>query len=78
MRDPREQAVIDVMKGYQFDAMGVMRTIFDFPYGLGLFLNLNLPVLSALIWMLGTMTRTEPARAGECRSISRAGRDCSR
>lgn len=63
VRSPQEQAVIDAMKGYQFDAMGVTRTVFDFYYGLGLFLSLNLLVLAVLIWMLGTMARTEPARA---------------
>jgi hypothetical protein len=63
VRDPQEQAVIDAMKGYQFDAMGVMRTVFDFYQGLGLFLSLNLLVLAALLWMLGSMARTAPARA---------------
>jgi hypothetical protein len=63
VRDPREQAVMDAMKGYQFDAMGVMRTPFDFYYGLGLFLSLNLAILAVLLWMVGTMARDEPARA---------------
>jgi hypothetical protein len=63
VRDPQEQAVFDAMKAYRFDAMGVMRTPYDFYYGLGLFLSLNLLILAALLWMLGTMARTEPARA---------------
>lgn len=63
VRDAGEQAVLDAMKAYRFDAMGVTRTVWDFYYGLGLFLSLNLLILSALLWMLGTMARTEPARA---------------
>lgn len=63
VRDPQEQAVFDAMKAYRFDAMGVMRTPFDFYYGLGLFLSLNLLILAVLLWMFGTMARAEPARA---------------
>jgi hypothetical protein len=63
VRDPQEQAVFDAMKAYRFDAMGVTRTPFDFYYGLGLFLSLNLLILAALLWMLGSMARHEPARA---------------
>lgn len=73
VRDPQEQAVIDAMKAYRFDAMGVMRTPFDFYYGLGLFLSLNLFILAVLLWMLGTMARHEPARARPFVGVLAAG-----
>lgn len=63
VHDAQEQAVLDAMKAYRFDAMGVMRTPWDFYYGLGLFGSLNLLVFAVILWMLGTMARTDPGRA---------------
>ncbi|MDQ8153669.1 MAG: hypothetical protein P3B98_03315 [Gemmatimonadota bacterium] len=63
VRDAQEQAVFDAMKAYQFDAMGVMRTPFDFYYGLGLYLSLFLVVMAVLLWLLAGMARTAPKQA---------------
>ncbi len=63
VRDAQEQAVFDAMKAYRFDAMGVMRTPFDFYYGLGLYLSLFLLVMAVLLWMLSGMARTAPQQA---------------
>ncbi len=49
------------MKALHFDAMGSLRTYWDFYFGFGLFLTVNLLLLSALMWHLASLVRTEPA-----------------
>ena len=59
----KEVAVLNAMKALQFDAMGSLRTYWDFYFGFGLFLTLNLLLISALLWQLASLVKTEPAIA---------------
>ena len=51
------------MKALRFDAMGSLRTYWDFYFGFGMFLTVNLLLLSVLSWQLAALVRVEPARA---------------
>ena len=59
----KEVAVLNAMKALQFDAMGSLRTYWDFYFGFGLFLTLNLLLISALLWQLASLVTTKPAIA---------------
>ncbi|MFN0194767.1 MAG: LIC_13387 family protein [Aestuariivirga sp.] len=58
-----EVAVLNAMKTVQFDAMGSLRTYWDFYFGFGLFLTLNLLLIFALLWQLASLAKTAPAIA---------------
>ena len=51
------------MKAVRFDAMGSMRTYWDFYFGFGLFLTANLLVISVLLWLLAALVKTHSAIA---------------
>lgn len=60
------QPEIDVrnaMQGFRFDAMGSLRSYWDFYFGFGLFVSVSLSVLAILMWQLGGLARLDPARA---------------
>lgn len=58
-----EVALLNAMKSLRFDAMGSLRTYWDFYFGFGLFLTVSLLLLSALLWQLAALATTEPAKA---------------
>jgi hypothetical protein len=58
-----EVTVLNAMKALHFDAMGSLRTYWDFYFGFGLFLTVNLLLLSAVLWQLASVVNTEPAIA---------------
>ena len=58
-----EVAVLTAMKTLQFDAMGSLRTYWDFYFGFGLFLTVNLLLASGLLWQLASLAKAEPAMA---------------
>jgi hypothetical protein len=58
-----ETAVLGAMKALRFDAMGSMRTYWDFYFGFGVFLSANLILLSAVMWQLATLAETAPGSA---------------
>ena len=62
-KNQEEVALLNAMKALHFDAMGSLRTYWDFYYGFGLFLTVNLLLLSALLWRLASLVRVEPATA---------------
>jgi hypothetical protein len=62
-KNQEEVNLLNAMKALQFDAMGSLRTYWDFYFGYGLFLTLNLLLISALLWQLASLVKTEPAIA---------------
>jgi hypothetical protein len=58
-----EMAVLGAMKALRFDAMGSMRTYWDFYFGFGVFLTANLMLLSAVMWQLAALAQTAPGSA---------------
>jgi hypothetical protein len=62
-KNQEEVALLNAMKALHFDAMGSLRTYWDFYFGFGLFLTVNLLLLSALLWHLAAVVKTEPAMA---------------
>lgn len=61
--NPEEVAILNSMKALRFDAMGSLRTYWDFYFGFGLFLTVNLLLLSVLMWQLAALVKAEPAKA---------------
>jgi hypothetical protein len=53
-----EIAVIETMKGHAFNVMGSMRTYWDFFFGYGLFVTLNLLLQAILFWALASYVKT--------------------
>jgi hypothetical protein len=62
-KNQEEVALLNAMKALHFDAMGSLRTYWDFYFGFGLFLTVNLLLLSALLWQLASVVKTAPAIA---------------
>jgi hypothetical protein len=58
-----ELAVLAAMKTFRFDAMGSIRSYWDFYLGFGLFLSVTLVVAAVLLWQLATLVRTTPSGA---------------
>lgn len=58
-----EVALLNAMKSLRFDAMGSLRTYWDFYFGFCLFLTVSLLLLSALLWQLAALIQIEPAKA---------------
>jgi hypothetical protein len=56
-----EIAVIENMKSHSFDFMGSMRSYWDFLFGYGLFVTINLLVQAILFWQLSGFAKTNPA-----------------
>jgi phosphoglycerol transferase MdoB-like AlkP superfamily enzyme len=61
-RSQDEMAVLSAMKALRFDAMGSLRTYWDFYFGFGLFLTVSLLLLSVLIWQLAALVDAEPGK----------------
>lgn len=62
-KNPEEASLLNAMKALQFDAMGSLRTYWDFYFGFGLFLTFNLLLLAVLLWQLASLVKAEPAMA---------------
>jgi hypothetical protein len=58
-----ETGVLEAMRTYRFDVMGVSRTYLDFYRGFGFSLTVSLLLQAALLWQLGSLARIEPRRA---------------
>lgn len=56
-----ETSLLMAMKALQFDAMGSLRTYWDFYFGFGQFLTVNLLLIAVLLWQLGSLVKAEPA-----------------
>jgi hypothetical protein len=55
-----EIAVLNAMKGFEFDFMGSMRSYWDFYFGFGLFVTLGLVLQAVLLWQLAPLVRKAP------------------
>jgi hypothetical protein len=62
-KNQEEVNLLNAMKALHFDAMGSLRTYWDFYFGFGLFLTFNLLVIAALLWQLASLAKTQPAIA---------------
>jgi hypothetical protein len=56
-----EIAVIDTMKSHHFEIFGSLRSYWDFHFGYGLFITINLLVQGLVFWQLATFVRTNGA-----------------
>jgi hypothetical protein len=61
---PREQAVFDAMRGFQFNMMGSMRSTWDFYRGYQFSTTVTFVLIVALLWLLSNMSRSAPREAG--------------
>jgi hypothetical protein len=59
-KNQEEVNLLNAMKALHFDAMGSLRTYWDFYFGFGLFFTFNLLLLSALLWLLASLVKKEP------------------
>lgn len=62
-RGPEEAAVFMAMQAYPFNIMGFRRTHWEFYRGFSLLLSATLLMLAVLLWQIGTLARSDPARA---------------
>ena len=60
---PAEDAVVQAMKDFHFDAMGRDRTLWNFWEGFNIFTSVALAILAILAWQLGRLSREEPGAA---------------
>jgi hypothetical protein len=58
-----EALLLNAMKALKFDAMGSLRTYWDFYFGFGVLLTVNLLLISALLWQLASLVKVAPAIA---------------
>lgn len=57
-----DTAVLQAMKAFRFEAMGVSRTYWDFYFGFGLFISVLLLAQAAVLWQLATIAKTDSTR----------------
>jgi len=57
-----QQATVQVMKASQFPVMGLMRTYWDFYFGMGLAVSIFLLAEAVVFWQLGSLAKTDAHR----------------
>ena len=62
-KNHEEVLLLNAMKALHFDALGSLRTYWDFYFGFGLFLTFNLLLLAVLMWQLSSVAKAQPAMA---------------
>lgn len=62
-KNQEEVSLLNAMKALHFDAMGSLRTYWDFYFGFGVFLTFNLLLLAVLMWQLASLAKSAPALA---------------
>jgi len=62
-RGPEEAAVFMAMQAYPFSIMGFRRTHWDFYRGFSLLFSITLLLLAVLLWQLGGLAQSDPARS---------------
>lgn len=55
---PAQIPVLEVMKSHHFDVMGSSRSYWDFYFGFGMFVSVNLLIQAVLFWQLATFAKT--------------------
>jgi len=63
MRGAGEQAVFDAMRSFRFVLMGSVRSHWDLYRGYQLSTTVNFLMLVALLWLLGSLSRSEPRQS---------------
>jgi hypothetical protein len=61
---PKEQAVFDAMRGFQFNIMGSTRSTWDFYRGYQFSTTVTFVLIVVLLWLLSNMSRQAPREAG--------------
>ena len=64
-----EVAVIETMKSHRFDFMGSMRSYWDFVFGYGLFVTIDLIVQTILFWQLAVRQVESGLDPANCRFV---------
>jgi hypothetical protein len=62
-RDPEANAAVLAMQAHQFNAMGSMRTFWDFYFGFSLSITVSLLLVAMLCWQLGDLAKVDAGRA---------------
>ena len=62
-RGAEEAAVFMAMQAYPFNIMGFRRTHWDFYRGFSLLFSVALLLLAVLLWQIGGIAKSDPARA---------------
>jgi len=55
-------ALVEKIRTYRFEIMGVNRSFWDFHVGFGLIISIDLLVQAVVLWILATMAKNEAAR----------------
>lgn len=58
---PGPASVVEVMKSVSFDAMGANRSYWEFYFGFGVTISVYMFAQTALLWLLATLAKTQPA-----------------
>jgi hypothetical protein len=62
-KNQEEVLLLNAMKALHFDALGSLRSYWDFYFGFGLFLTVNLLLLAVMMWQLASLAKVEQALA---------------
>lgn len=60
---PGDTVVLQSMRSFQFNVMGVSRTYWHFYVGFGYYITVLLLLLAVMLWQLAALERTHPGRA---------------
>lgn len=58
----QESAVVDAMKSVRFDVLGSERTYWQFYFGFGLAISINLAVQGVVLWLIAGLAKRDSAR----------------
>ncbi len=62
-RSAEQTVALASAQSLRFDAFGVTRSYWHFYFGFGLMASMTLLLLSALLWLLSSLVRTDPDKA---------------
>jgi hypothetical protein len=62
-RNPAQAAASTVVQSLHFEAFGMTRSYWDFYFGFGLMTSVTLFLLTALLWQLAPLVKTDPMKA---------------
>lgn len=67
-RGPEEARLFEALQSFQFEVLGSMRSHWDFYRGSSLLLSVNIALLAALLWLLGSpaASRSSPDLVRNC------------
>jgi len=62
-RDPEAKAAVQAMQAHSFNAMGTLRTFWDFYFGFSLSITVSLLLVALLCWQLAALANVDAGRA---------------